>query len=164
MYLLNVGLFWNTRFCHIFACVIIPSFCRKVMTKTFVCRKVIRFYSTVRPSPFPNNPLHRSWLYIHICSALWNNRQILRRSDGQMAWGITEHFFFGDKMTKSGGLVRLLTSRSQHVSLLHLELSEVTKGTLVVFNLSAFSAIERLPLPLSARIQNIKKKNISLYV
>ena len=55
-------------------------------------------------------------------------------------------------MTESDGLVVLLTSRSQHVSLSHLESSEVTKGTIVLFNPSAFSAIERLPLPLSARI------------
>ena len=39
-------------------------------------------------------------------------------------------------MTQSGGLVRLLTSRSQRVSLLRLELSEVTKGTIVPFDTS----------------------------
>ena len=59
-------------------------------------------------------------------------------------------------MMESGGLVRLLTSRSQHVSLSRLETSEVTKGTIVPFDPSAFSAIEGLPLPLSARMQNIK--------
>ena len=37
------------------------------------------------------------------------------------AWGITEPFVLGDKMTKSGGLVRLLTSRSHHVSWSRLE-------------------------------------------
>ena len=58
-------------------------------------------------------------------------------------------------MTESGGLVRLLPSRSQHVSLSRLESSEVTKGTIVPFNQSAFFAIERLRLPLSARMQNI---------
>ena len=31
----------NTHFCRIFACVIIPRFCWKVMLKNFVCRKVI---------------------------------------------------------------------------------------------------------------------------
>ena len=36
----------NTRFCRIFVCVIIPRFCRKVILKTFVCRKVIPFHST----------------------------------------------------------------------------------------------------------------------
>ena len=39
-----------------------------------------------------------------------------------------------------------------------LESSEVTKGTIVPFDPSSFSAIERLPLPLSARMKNIKKK------
>ena len=55
-------------------------------------------------------------------------------------------------MTESSLLIRLLTSRSQHVSLSRLELSEVTEGTIVPFYPSAFSTIERLLLPLSARI------------
>ena len=59
-------------------------------------------------------------------------------------------------MTESGGLVRLLMSRSPHVSWSRLESPEVTKGTIVPFNPSSFSAIERLPLPLSARMKNIK--------
>ena len=33
-------------FFRIFVCVIIGSFCRKVIRKTFVCRKVIHFHST----------------------------------------------------------------------------------------------------------------------
>ena len=41
-------------------------------------------------------------------------------------------------MTESDGLVRLLTSRSQHGSLSRLESSEVTKSTIVPFNPSAF--------------------------
>ena len=64
-------------------------------------------------------------------------------------------------MTESGGLFRLLTSRSQHVSWARLGSSEVMKGTIVPLDLSAFSAIERLPLPISAGMKNIKK-NISL--
>ena len=63
-------------------------------------------------------------------------------------------------MTGSGGVVRLLTSRSQHVSWSPLESSEVSKGTIVPFNSSSFSAIERLPLPLFARMKNIKKIKI----
>ena len=58
----------------------------------------------------------------------------------------------GDEMTESGELVRLLTSRSQHVSLSRLESLEVTKGTIVQSDPSAFSTIERLPLPPSDRI------------
>ena len=72
------------------------------------------------------------------------------------AWGITEPFVLGDEMTISGGLVRLLTSRSQHVSWARLGSSEVTKGTIVPFDPSAFSATEHLRLPLSARMQNNK--------
>ena len=64
-------------------------------------------------------------------------------------------------MTESGGIVRLLTSRSQHISLSHLESSEVTKGTIVPLDPSAFSAIEGLPLPLSARMQAHKTSGIS---
>ena len=74
------------------------------------------------------------------------------------AWGITAPFVLRDEMTESGGLVRFLTSRSQHVSWSRLESSEVTKGTIVPFNPFSFSAIERLPLPLSARMKNIFKK------
>ena len=59
-------------------------------------------------------------------------------------------------MTESGGLVRLLTPRSQHISWSRLESSEVKKGAIVPFNPSSFSAIERLPLPLSVRMKNIK--------
>ena len=72
------------------------------------------------------------------------------------AWGITEPFVLGDEMTKSGGLVRLLTSRSQHVSWARLGSSKVTKGTIVPFDPPAFSAIEHLCLPFSARMQNNK--------
>ena len=65
-------------------------------------------------------------------------------------------------MTKSGGLVRLLTSRSQHISWARLELSEVTEGPIVPFDPSSFSAMERLPLPLSARMKTIYiKKTLS---
>ena len=67
-------------------------------------------------------------------------------------WGITEPFVLGDEMTKSGGLVRLLMSRSQHVSLSRIELLEVMKDMIVPFDPSAFFAIERLPLQISARI------------
>ena len=56
-------------------------------------------------------------------------------------------------MTESDGLVRLLTLRSLHVSLSRLESWEVTKGTIVPFDPSAFSAIKHIPLPLSARIR-----------
>ena len=72
-------------------------------------------------------------------------------SDDQLhlAWGITDPFVLGDKMTESGGLVRLPALRSHHVSLSRLESSEVTKGTIVPFDPSAFSAIEGLALPLS---------------
>ena len=79
-------------------------------------------------------------------------------SDDQLhsAWGITEPFVLGDEMTESGGLVRLLTSRSQHVSWARLGSSEVTKGTIVPFDPSAFSATGHLSLPLSARMQNNK--------
>ena len=59
-------------------------------------------------------------------------------------------------MTESGGLVRLLTSRIQHVSWARPGLSEVTKGTIVPFDPSSFSAIEHLPLPLSAGMKNNK--------
>ena len=59
-------------------------------------------------------------------------------------------------MTESGGLVRLLTSRRQHVSWARLGSLEVTKGTKVPFDPSAFSATDNLPLPLSARMQNNK--------
>ena len=62
--------------------------------------------------------------------------------------GITEPFVLGGEMTEPGGLVRRLMSRSQHVSLSRLELLEVTKGTIVPFNPSAFSAKECLPLSL----------------
>ena len=62
-------------------------------------------------------------------------------------------------MTESGGLVRLLTSRIQHVSWSCLESLEVTNGTIVPFDPSSFSAIERLPLPLSA---GWEKKNLLL--
>ena len=72
------------------------------------------------------------------------------------AWGITEPFVLGDEMTKSSGLLRLLTSRSQHVSWARLGSSEVTKGTIVPFDPSSFSAIEHLTLPLSAGMKNIK--------
>ena len=72
------------------------------------------------------------------------------------AWGITEPFVLGDEMTESSGLVRLLKSRSQHGSWARLGLSEVTKGTIVPFDPSAFSATEHLLLPLSARMQNNK--------
>ena len=75
-----------------------------------------------------------------------SNRHIL------LFWGITEPFVLRDEMTESGGLERLLALRSQHVSLSHLELLEVTKDMIVQFDPSAFSPIERLPLPLSARI------------
>ena len=34
------------QFCRNFASVIIPRFCRKVILKAFVCRKVIPFHST----------------------------------------------------------------------------------------------------------------------
>ena len=64
-------------------------------------------------------------------------------------------------MTKSGGLVTLLRSRSQHVSWARLGSSEVTIGTIVPFDPFSFSAIEHLPLPLSAGMKNIKK-SISL--
>jgi hypothetical protein len=74
-----------------------------------------------------------------------------------LACGITEPFVLGDKMTESGGLVRLLKSRSQHISWSRLELLEVTKGTIVPFDPSSFSAIEGLPLPLSARMKRNKK-------
>ena len=72
-------------------------------------------------------------------------------SDKQVhsVWGITEPFVLGDEMTESNGLVRLLTSRSQHVS-------EQTKGMIVPFDPSAFSAIEHLPLPFSAGMKNNK--------
>ena len=73
-----------------------------------------------------------------------------------LVWGITEPFVLGDEMTESGGLVRLLTSKSQHVSWARLGSSEVTKGTIVPFDPSAFSATEHLSLPLSARMQNNK--------
>ena len=63
-------------------------------------------------------------------------------------------------MVESGGLVRLLTSRSQHISLSRLESSEVAKVTIVPFDLFAFFAIVGLPLPLSARMKNIKIKKI----
>ena len=59
-------------------------------------------------------------------------------------------------MTETGGFVRLLTSRSQHVSWARLGSSEVTKGMIVPFDPSSFSAIERLPLPLSAGMKNVK--------
>ena len=59
-----------------------------------------------------------------------------------LLWGITEPFVLGDEMTESGGLVRLLTSRSQHDSWARLRLSEVTKGTIVPFDPSAFSATD----------------------
>ena len=59
-------------------------------------------------------------------------------------------------MTESGGLVRLLTSRIQHVSWARPGSSKVTKGTIVPFDPSSFSAIEHLPLPLSAGIKNNK--------
>ena len=62
-------------------------------------------------------------------------------------------------MTESSRLVRLLTSRSHHVSWARLGSSEVTKGTIVPFDPSAFSATEHLLLPLSARMQNIKTFN-----
>ena len=52
-------------------------------------------------------------------------------------------------------------SQSQHVSLSRLESSEVTKGTIVPFDPSAFSAIESIPLPLPARMQKTKKKSLS---
>ena len=115
--------------------------------------------------PFPHRPLHRSGLYIYIGSALWNSRRILRRPLHStplhstsstlsilLFWGITEPFLLGDEMTKYGGVVRLITSRSQDVSLSRLESSEVTKGTIVPFDPCAFSATERLPLALSTRI------------
>ena len=35
--------------------------------------------------------------------------------------------------------------------------SELTKGRIVPFDPSSFSAIERLPLPISAGMKNIKK-------
>ena len=59
-------------------------------------------------------------------------------------------------MTKSGGLVRLLTSGSQHVSWALLGSSKVTKGTIVPFDPPVFSATEHLRLPLSARMKNNK--------
>ena len=45
-------------------------------------------------------------------------------------------------MTESVILVRHLTSMSQHVSWSRLESSEVTKGMIVPFDPSSFSAIE----------------------
>ena len=98
------------------------------------------------------SPLHRSWLYIYICSALWNIRWILR---GPAPLGLRYHRafgVFGNEMTESGVLFRLLISRSQHVSLSLLESLELTKGAIVPFNPSAFSALELLPLPLSATL------------
>ena len=74
------------------------------------------------------------------------------------AGGTPEPFVLGDEMTDSGGLVRLLTSRSQHVSWSRPESSEVTKGAIVLFDPSSVSAIERLPLPLSARMEKKNKK------
>ena len=74
------------------------------------------------------------------------------------AWGITEPFVLGEEMTKSGELVKLLTWRSQHVSWSRLESLEVTKGTILPLDPSSFSAIERIPLPLSARMK--KKKHL----
>ena len=71
----------------------------------------------------------------------------------------TEPFVLLDEMTESSGLVRLLTSRSRHVALSRLELSEVTKGTIVPFDLSAFFAIEGLPLPHAARMQKKNKEH-----
>ena len=53
---------------------------------------------------------------------------------------LTEPFVLGEEMTESGGLDRLLSSRSQHVSLSRLESSEVTKGMIVLLDPSAFSA------------------------
>ena len=107
------------------------------------------------PPPFPHSPLHRSGLYIYIgltCETFANS------SDEQVhsVWGITEPFVLGDEMTESGGLVRLLISRSQHVSWARLGSLEVTKSTIVPLDPSAFSATDHLPLPLSARMQNNK--------
>ena len=83
-------------------------------------------------------------------------------SDDQLhsAWGITEPFVLGDEMTESGGLVRLPTSRSQHVSLSRLEFVGSDEGH--------DSAIRSVCLfchrtPTSATFcQDAKYKNISL--
>ena len=70
--------------------------------------------------------------------------------------GVSKTSFSDGLEIYSGGLVRLLASRSQHVSWAVLGSSEVTKGTIVPLDPSAFSAIEHLPLPLSARMQTNK--------
>ena len=116
------------------------------------------------PPHFSHSPLNRSGLYIYISLAC----ETFAESSKQLysAWGITEPFVLGDEMTKSGGLVRLLTSRSQHVSWARPGSLKVTKGTIVPFNPSSFSTIERPPLPLSAGmkifIKKTLKKNLSL--
>ena len=108
------------------------------------------------PPPLSWQPTPQEWTgYLHWFCPVKHlpNPQTTRFTRPVLLFrGITEPLVLGDEMTESSGLVRLLTSRNQHVSLSHLESSEVTKGTIVPFDPSAFSAIERLPLPLSARI------------
>ena len=108
------------------------------------------------PPPFPHSPLHRSGLYIYIGSALWNIGQILRKT-ASLCVRYHRALCLGRRDDRIRRISQAsLTSRSQHVSWSCLESSEVTKGTILPFDPSAFSAIELQPLPLSARMQ--KKK------
>ena len=65
-------------------------------------------------------------------------------------------FVLWDKMTECGGLVSLLASRNQHVSLSHLELCKVGKWSIIPFKPWQFSWLERLGLPITARLQNVE--------
>ena len=123
---------------------------------------LLSFAWQVLPPPLSSQPSKQEWIvYLHwFCPVKYSPNPQMTRSIWPILlfWGITEPSVLGDEMTKSGGLVRLLMSRSQHISLSRLESLEVTKGTIVPCYLSAFSAIERLPLPLSVRMQKKTKK------
>ena len=68
-------------------------------------------------------------------------------------------------MTESGGLFRLLTSRSQHISLSRLESLEVTKGTIVSFNPSAISSDYEICKAVSAKkeIRILNRQNFCIF-
>ena len=115
---------------------------------------------TGKPPPLTSQPTPQDWtIYLHWFCPVKHSLNPQRTSSTRpilLFWGITEPFVLWDKMTKSGGLVRLLTSRSQRISLSHLESCKIVKLPIFQFKPWQFSWLERPGLPHSAKMQNVE--------
>ena len=92
--------------------------------------------------PLSSQPTPQEWtVYLHWFCPVKHSPNPQTTSSTRpilLFWGITEPFVFWDEMTKSGGLVRLLTSRSQHLSLSRLESFKVGKYQLYIWTKAIF--------------------------